>query len=46
MLNDPKVVREAFNDPVFSGRPNLETFTLLRGGKHGSFSICAIITCF
>ena len=35
MLNDPKLVREAFNDLAFSGRPDLETFTLLRDGKHG-----------
>ena len=36
MLSDPKLVREAFNDPRLSGRHDDELFVLSSDGQHGA----------
>jgi len=36
ILDDIQTIREAFNLPAFSGRPDLKIFNFLAGGKHGS----------
>lgn len=40
VLNDSKLVREAFRQPVFSGRPDTELTKLLQG--YGMFDMISI----
>ena len=35
MINDVKLIREAFNDPALTGRAGFEMNEILTGGRHG-----------
>ena len=39
VINDPKIAREAYNNPALSGRPDFKLFNILAGGNHGTNTV-------
>jgi len=44
VLNDPKLIREAFNIPALSGRPNNQVYLALGGGPYGKARVNSAYT--